>query len=136
MLLLLTLAGCAGTKDDTGPVDDGLPHITIVSPDASADVGSCFTVTVEIVNFDLVSYIENPTPVDGEGHWILDFGDHYFVCETLDCDLDLTGQASGPVTLLAELVGNDHNRVLDADGEMISDTEDVNLVQDDCAPDK
>lgn len=131
MLLALALA-CAG-KDatDSEPVDTAVA-IEIVSPADGETVPTCFPVTVEIRNFTLTDYLQHTDPVDGQGHWHLDFGDRYFVCEDLDCDLDLSGSPEGDVTLRAVLVGNDHNGVLDEDGAPIDDTVVVEHVADPC----
>lgn len=130
MLLLLVLA-CAGKGDDTGPVDDSV-RIRIVSPAAGEAVPTCFTTTVEVQNFTIVSYLDHPEPVDGEGHWLLDFGERAFYCEAVDCGTDLSGMDAGEVTLRAVLVGNDHAPVLDDAGAEVADEVAVSYVPEAC----
>lgn len=132
-LLLLTLAACTGkTPEDTGPPDDGQPHITILSPTDGETVGTCPVLQVKFQNFTLVDYTTTPDPVEGEGHWVVDFGDRYFVCEAFTCAVDLTGQVEGPLTLVAKLVLSDHSPVYNDDGDVVEDEVAVEYSADDC----
>lgn len=121
--LLALLAGCAEAegKDDSGFVDDGQPHVFIVAPEAGAAVDGCFALEVEVYNFTLVSPVEEVTPVDGRGHFHAVFGPRYFDCEDLVCDIALTDDVPGDVTVVAQLVGNDHNAIADDAGDAVTD---------------
>jgi hypothetical protein len=122
VLIASLLAACTGIDKDTGPPDDGQPHITIVSPAESADVGGCFNLSVQVRNFTLINPVDESTAVDGHGHWHAIFGPRYFDCESEDCEIALTEDAAGDVTVEALLVDSTHAPVLNDDAEEVSDT--------------
>lgn len=131
--MLLLLLACSGKDDgDSAWVDDGQPHVTIVRPAEGAAVGTCVAMEVEVRNWTVVSPLDHPDPVDGEGHWHLVFDARYFDCEALGCDVQLDGFADGPVTLTAQLVTNDHVPVTDDAGADVLDTAEVQLTADGC----
>ena len=123
-MLLLTLA-CAGKAGDSAPTDDGLPHIVIDSPHDGDTVGTCFTMEVEVRNFEIVAPQDHPDPVDGEGHWQIVFTDRSFFCESLACAVNLAGLDDGATTLVAQLFGNDYVPLEDPEGGPVQDTVDV-----------
>ena len=125
MAPMLFLFACQPEKtpEDTGPLfDDDQPHIVIVSPENGDPVGTCFTMDVEVYNFEIVSPVTNTTQVDGQGHWHVDFGDRWFDCESLDCHVDITGLETGQAILIAALVDNLHFAVANEMGEMVEDS--------------
>lgn len=121
-LLVVLLAGCAEPEGkDTAFVDDGQPHVFIVAPDDGAAVSGCFVLEVEVFNFELVSPVEEFELVDGHGHFHAVFGPRYFDCEDLACDIALTDDVAGDTTVVAQLVGNDHNPIANDAGDAVTD---------------
>lgn len=122
LLPLLCVLACRepGAKD-SGFVDDGQPHVSIVSPDAGAAVDGCFVLEVEVRNFTVVSPVDESAVVAGHGHFHAVFGPRYFDCEGPTCDIALTDDVAGDTTVVAQLVGNDHNAIVDADGNVVTD---------------
>jgi hypothetical protein len=128
MTLFLTWAlACGGNKGD----DVGDPKITITAPADGSDVGTCFTLKVKVAHFTLVSPVDEPDPVVGDGHYHVEFGTRYFDCETDTCDIAITNVDPGEVAVAAVLVGNDHAEVLDSDGDPVRDDVTYAFAEDD-----
>jgi len=123
LLAVLLAAACVNDKaaDDTAFVDDGEPHVFIVSPAAGATVSGCFEVEVEVYNFTLVSPVESPDVAAGEGHWHAVFGPRFFDCEGATCAIALTDGVAADTTVTALLVGSDHNAVENSAGDEVED---------------
>lgn len=121
-LLFVALLACSSAdgKNDTF-VDDGQPHVFIVSPDSGAAVSGCFVLEVDLYNFEFVNPVDEPAPVAGHGHFHAVFGPRYFDCEGLTCDIALTDEIAADTTVVAQLVGNDHNAVENDAGDIVTD---------------
>ena len=77
-----------------------------------------------------------PTPpepelVDGHGHFHAVFGPRFFDCEDLSCDIALTEDVAGDSTVVAQLVGNDHNAVQNDAGDPVTDERTSSATWDD-----
>ncbi len=134
-LLTVLLIGCAGKSGgDTGPLYEGEPHVLIASPDAGGTVSGCFVLEVEVYNFTLVSPVDEPEVAAGRGHFHAVFGPRYFDCEDLRCDIALTGDLAGDISVVAQLVHGDHTSVEDTAGTPVSDTRTFAYSGEPCAP--
>ncbi|MDP2310720.1 MAG: hypothetical protein Q8P18_32180 [Pseudomonadota bacterium] len=125
LVSVLSLGGvlaCRSPKgNDSGFVDDGQPHVFVASPAVGASVGGCFVLEVEVYNFAFASPVDEPEPAAGRGHFHAVFGPRFFDCEGLTCDIALTEATAAEVTVVAQLVGNDHNAIDNADGDTVTD---------------
>ncbi len=109
-------------SDDSAFVDDGEPHLFISSPASGTEVDDCLTIGVDLYNFEVVSPVDEPTVVEGHGHYHVVFDARYIDCEATTCEVPLSSFEAGDVTILARLVGNDHNVVLNTAGEQVEDS--------------
>lgn len=133
--VLFALIGCepvALESEDSAFVDDGEPHVFIASPGAGADVDDCLTIGVELYNFEVVSPVDEPTVVEGHGHYHVVFDARYLDCEADTCAVPLSSFEAGKVTILARLVGNDHADVLNAAGEQVEDSREFSYSGEAC----
>lgn len=122
LLVCVVAPACRGPgAADSAFVDDGQPHVFITSPGAGAAVGGCFVLEVEVYNFAVVSPVDAPPVTAGQGHFHAVFGPRYFDCEGLTCEIALTDDVAADTTVVAQLAGNDHNAVVDADGDVVTD---------------
>ncbi|GDX81576.1 hypothetical protein LBMAG42_33870 [Deltaproteobacteria bacterium] len=134
-LVALALIGCepvALESEDSAFVDDGEPHVFITSPDAGADTDDCLTIGVDLYNFEVVSPVDEPTVVEGHGHYHVVFDARYIDCEADTCEVPLSSFEAGDVTILARLVGNDHADVLNTDGEQVEDSREFSYSGEAC----
>ncbi len=109
-------------SEDSAFVDDGEPHVFISSPESGAELDDCLTIGVDLYNFEVVSPVDEPTVVEGHGHYHVVFDARYIDCEADTCAVPLSSFEAGDVTILARLVGNDHNNVLNSAGEIVEDS--------------
>lgn len=123
-LVLLSTSACAPPPYDTGATASTEPSIAFSWPEAEGEYTGCVVATVNIANFRLVDFATHADPVDGEGHWHLEHPagpSTYDVCTRPYCVAHFEALEGGPVAdfLVAALATNDHQAVLDADGNRI-----------------
>ena len=122
LVALIALVAC--TDDPTsksGWVDDGSPHLEIVSPAEGDSVSSCFDIEVEVFNYSIRSPVGVDANVEGEGHWHIVFDARYFDCEDLVCAAQLTLDAAADVSIVARLARNNHAD-FEYEGAVVEDT--------------
>lgn len=139
MLLTLALA-CAPPPYveppvDTGegdPTEDTAPSIEVTWPPEETVVVACTMVVVEVKNFDLVSYDEERDDTAGEGHYHVYYSTTFEPCDAPYCLVDLTGLPEDGYVLTARLAENNHNPILDENGDYIEDSVAINLSSGTC----
>jgi hypothetical protein len=143
MLLLLLPSACTpppylgdtgAAVDDSGPADT-TPRITITWPAPESEVVACTLVLVEFQNFTIHPFdplVGDPPDADGEGHWHAYWSGTYLGSYAPYLLVDMSDLEPGGYVITAELEGNEHDPVLDDNGDPIQDTVAVNLVAGDC----
>lgn len=89
-------------------------------------------VVAELHNFELVDATDTPPNEEGQGHFHVEYEGSYALCYKPYCLVDLSTVTSATPTLTAVLVGNDHQPVLDENGDRYQDTVPLNLSQGEC----
>ncbi len=114
------------------PPYDTSPQVTILWPPPEAVVASCVTVVANITNFSLVDNGVNREPVDGQGHFHVEYPNSYALCLKPYCLVDLSDAVTDTPELTVALVGNDHQPVLNSEGVAIRQSVIVNRTADPC----
>ena len=144
MLLLLALA-CSPppygeTAVDTGETatdsggtsNDTALSIKVTWPPEEASVVACTMVVVEVRNFDLVRYGVGRDDTAGEGHYHVYYSTTFEACDAPYCLVDLTGLPEDGYVLTARLAENNHDPILDENGDYIEDSVAINLSPGTC----
>lgn len=137
-LHLALLLGCAPppyTPPDTGSTD---PSIAFTWPLPETELTGCVVATVNVQNFSLVDFRTHPDPVEGEGHWHVEHPagpDTYDVCDKPWCVAHFELLENGPVNdyLRANLVGNDHQQLYDANQQPVTAAMAATFLGGECA---
>lgn len=124
--ILLALGACApppypATSGDSGEdeaEEDTGVSIEITWPLPETPVTGCAMFVVELKNLRLVDAGVSPDPVDGQGHYHLLYDGKYTPCYTPYCLVAL--ETEGLYSVRAKVTGNDHQALLDEDGEEIT----------------
>lgn len=137
-LPLFALAACAPPPVPEGAVASTEPSIRITWPPAETPVQGCEIVTVEVENFDFVAF---PTEedVEGQGHYHVYHPGGYAACYKPWCFVDFSSVASTTEPyLVAVLASNQHDELVDEDGNPVEDRVPIEFVPGACgigAPD-
>ncbi len=117
--------------DDTGdaPVDTGV-SLSIDWPRPETAATGCAMFVVSTPNLRLTDHVLFPDPAPGQGHYHLVYDGLYTPCVTPYCLVALTTQGLYEVEAFA--VGNDHEQLVDAEGEIIMDTLVLNVTPGEC----
>jgi hypothetical protein len=143
-ILALLLAGCqpppytppdSGRADtgfvDTGAADAGPTLDIIFPPNETVAEGECQMFVVVTTGIALVDPMESPTAVEGEGHYHIIHSDTYALCDEPYCLVGFTeaevtppegSEVPAPVQFTAQLMDNEHNPILDADGNVVAES--------------
>lgn len=143
MLLLLPLACSpppyAETAADTGDTvadsdtsEDTAPSIEVTWPPEEEHVVACTMVIVEVKNFSLEDYGEGREDTPGEGHYHVYYSTTFEACDAPYCLIDLTGLPEDGYVLTARLAQNNHDPILDENGDYIEDSVAINLTPGTC----
>ncbi len=105
-------SGTTGSGTTGGTTTPAEPEIRILFPETTKDVTICpeFIVVVDIQNFEVVDYSDQPPAREGEGHWHLYVGSTYAGASSASWrEAELIQSDTGPAIIRAVLADNEHN---------------------------